>query len=152
MLSGKKLYSDSWEFYLSAGFLIVQGWMAAFGCFLVAIRILVIATIVGISCFTYLACILVADSAILLLVLCRVASPQLSWTVPSHHWLTILFSIMAGWLSLPVLGRNRVGTVLPMLTGLAAGAAAMVMSSRGAYIASQPPWLHSSVRDATRAK
>lgn len=133
LASGKKLYSDFWEFYTPMGFLITEGWMFIFGQSFTSLRLFADATISGITCLTYLTCILVSDNFImpLILVMCWVVVSQSDWTIVSHHWLTTLLSMSAAWFSLlSVRGdSNRLGW--PMLAGLAAGTAAMITSSRG---------------------
>ena len=56
MLRGSKLYADLFEFLPPGGFLLTEAWFSIAGISLVSARSLAILTIVGIACFTYLAC------------------------------------------------------------------------------------------------
>src|SRR3974390_497243 len=55
MLRGERIYVDFFEFLPPGGFIIMEGWFGIAGISLLSARILAILTIVGISCFTYLA-------------------------------------------------------------------------------------------------
>ena len=107
--------------------------MYIFGQSFTSLRILAHAIIAGISCLTYLTCILVSDNFImpLILVMCWVVVSQSDWTIVSHHWLTTLLSMSAAWLSLLSVKEDASRVGRPMLAGLAAGTAAMITSSRG---------------------
>lgn len=140
MSSGKKLYADFFEFFPPAGFLTTQGWIYLFGHSFAAVRLFAVATATGLSCFTYLACILVCRNTILslFLTLCCVtaSAPGLAASV-SYHWLTSFFSMAALWLALSSAGgggRDDIRVGLSWLSGLAAGSAAMVMSSSGLWV------------------
>ena len=56
ILNGEKLYLDFFEFLPPGGFLVTAGWFALAGISFESARCLAILTIVGIACFTYLAC------------------------------------------------------------------------------------------------
>ena len=56
LLHGDKIYTDFFEFLPPGGFIIVAGWFRIIGISLFSARLLAILTIVGISCFSYLAC------------------------------------------------------------------------------------------------
>jgi hypothetical protein len=135
MLSGKTLYSDFFEFLPPGGFLITEAWMAIFGHSFVSVRLFVILTICGISCFTYLVCTLVSDSIALPIaaVISWVIASQPLTTGVSHHWLTTLLSMAAAWFALLGVRRPDRPVTMPMLAGLLAGAAAMVTSSCGLF-------------------
>ncbi|MBV9753102.1 MAG: hypothetical protein JO188_11320 [Hyphomicrobiales bacterium] len=138
MLRGERIYSDFFEFLPPGGFLLVEGWFRVAGSSFVAERILAILTITGIACFTYLCClqsskhVLISAAAALAWVIWS----QLVWSLQiSHHWFTTLFSMISAWAALR---RGRAGLAsnsMPFLSGLAAGAAAMITPTRGALAA-----------------
>ena len=64
-----------------------------------AVAQVAILTIVGIACFTYLACWQASKNAPLSALLATgwVVMSQGIWTQVSHHWFTTLFSMLAAW-------------------------------------------------------
>src|SRR5437879_588386 len=56
MLHGATLYVDFFEFAPPAGFILTAAWFRIVGPSLWSARLLAILCIVGIACFTYLAC------------------------------------------------------------------------------------------------
>jgi len=134
MLAGKKLYTDFFEFYPPGGLLITQAWLWVFGHSFAAARALAIVSIVGASCFAYLACAAVSESVLLPagLVGIWLVTSQGRWTIVDHHWFTTCFSMLAAWLSFAGMREPKPGPRTAFLAGLASGAAAMVTPTRGA--------------------
>ncbi len=136
MLHGSRLYADFFEFLPPGGFVITAGWFAIAGISLGAARILAILTIAGIACFTYLACREVSRNPFYsaLIVIAWLVMTQGYWTEISHHWFTTLFAMIAAWAA--TRNANESGQSLhePIIAGLAAGAAAMVVPTRGALV------------------
>ena len=56
MLRGSRLYADFFEFLPPGGFVLTEAWFSIAGISVGSARSLAILTIVGIACFTYLAC------------------------------------------------------------------------------------------------
>jgi hypothetical protein len=134
LLRGQRLYIDFFEIHPPGGFLLVTGWFGITGISMWSARLLVILTITGIACFTYLACQQAsrhAPSSALVVIGWAVMS-QGPWTQMYHHWFTTLFSMVAAWAALSSVGKQERWQWQPLIAGLAAGAAAMVTSSRGA--------------------
>jgi hypothetical protein len=137
MLDGQRLYTDFFEFLPPGAFMVTAGWFKLVGISIVSTRALAILTVVGIACFTYLTCHLVSQKAPLsaLITIGWVIMSQGPWTVISHHWFTTLFSMMAAWAALVSAEYERLPLRLPLIAGAAAGMAAMVTPTRGAYAA-----------------
>jgi len=112
LLKGQRLYIDFFEFLPPGGFVIMAAWFGFTGMSIWSARLLAILIITGIACFTYLACRQVSKHSLLcaLVAIGWAVTSQGFWTQISHHWFTTLLS----------------------MTGIAAGAAAMVTPTRGA--------------------
>jgi hypothetical protein len=146
ILEGKRLYSDFFEFLPPGGFVLTAVWFKVAGISIVSARSLAIATIVGIACFTYLACQRAARNAPLagLFAIGWVVMSQGAWTVVEHHWFTTLFSMIAMWAALAGVEPHPHRLRWPLIAGAAAGTAAMVTPTRGAFamIAASLAFLH----------
>jgi hypothetical protein len=134
MLAGQKLYTEFFEFYPPGGLLITQAWLLVFGHSFAAARALAIASIVGASCFAYLACAVASESVLLPagLVGTWLVASQGRWTIVDHHWFTTCFSMLAAWLSFTGVREPEPRPRTAFIAGLASGAAAMVTPTRGA--------------------
>ncbi len=134
MLHGDRLYVDLFEMLPPGGFVLTALWFSIAGMTIFSARILAMLTIVGIACFTYLACQRASKSAPLS------ACITLGWAVMSqarfmqlgHHWFTTLFSMLAAWAVLASAGASRRQLGWPLTAGLAAGAAALMVPTCGA--------------------
>jgi hypothetical protein len=135
MLSGKRLYIDLFEFYPPLSLLITQSWLYVFGQSFEAARWLAVTSIVGVSVFSYLACVVASENAVLSLmaVTAWLLASQGGLTVVNHHWFTTLFSMIAAWGLLSHIS-SRASMGWPLMSGLAAGAAAMTTPTRGALV------------------
>jgi hypothetical protein len=135
VLHGDRLYIDFFEFLPPGGFLITAAWFDMAGTSMASARVLAILTIVGIACFTYLACRQVCRQAAIsaLLAVGWVIMSQGFWTQISHHWFTTLFSMVAAWATLVSIEQPQRWLRWPLLAGLASGAAAMVIPTRAAF-------------------
>jgi len=134
LLRGQRLYVDFFAIHPPGGFLIVVGWLGITGISMWSARLLAILTITGIACFTYLACRQAsrhAPSSALIAIGWAVLS-QGVWTQINHHWFTTLLSMVAAWAALSSVEKPQRRQWQPLIAGVAAGAAAMVTSSRGA--------------------
>jgi hypothetical protein len=148
ILHGSRLYADFFEFLPPGGFVLTAAWFRIAGISILSARSLAILTIVGIACFTYLACQRVSKNAPLsaLFTIGWVVMSQGAWTVVSHHWFTTLFSMIAAWAALSSIEDGGRGLRWPLIAGAAAGMAAMVMETQGALVmtaallASWYPW------------
>jgi hypothetical protein len=138
MLRGEHLYSDFFEFHPPGGFLIVEGWFRLAGQSFIAARILATLTITGIACFVYLSCHEASKHVVISAVaaLAWVIWSQLAWSLQiSHHWFTTLFSMISAWAALRNIRSGIASNSVPIVSGLAAGAAAMITPTRGALTA-----------------
>jgi hypothetical protein len=135
LLHGDRLYVDFFEFLPPGSFLIMAGWFAAIGTSLWSARCLAILVIAGIACLTYLTCRQVSKNAAasaLIALAWLITSPEHGYYVQiSHHWFATLFSMISAWAVLAGTGRERRWLRGPLLAGLAAGAAAMIVPTRG---------------------
>jgi hypothetical protein len=134
MLRGNSLYADFFEFHPPGGFVLTAAWFGIAGISLSSARSLAILTIVGIACFTYLACRQASKSAPLsaLLTTGWLVMSQGPWTQVNHHWLATLFSMVAAWAALSNVEDAQPGLRWPLVAGAMAGAAAMVTQTCGA--------------------
>ena len=135
MFQGDRLYLDFFEFLPPGGFIITEAWFAIAGMSIFSAHSLAILTIAGIACFVYLACRQASKHAPLsaFIAVGWVVISQGLWTEISHHWFTTLFSMIAAWGSLVSIGHTQPWLRGPLVAGMAAGAAAMVTSTRGAF-------------------
>ena len=146
MLRGSRLYADFFEFLPPGGFLLTEAWFSIAGISVGSARSLAILTIVGIACFTYLACWQASKNAPLSALLATgwVVMSQGDWTVVNHHWFTTLFSMVAAWAALTNVEHAQRYLRWPLIAGVAAGMAAMVTPHRGALamLAAVPAFLN----------
>jgi hypothetical protein len=136
LLRGDRLYVDFFEF-LPPGGVPHRGVLVRRrgGFSLWSARLLLILTITGIACFTYLACrqaskhaLSSAFAIVIVLGWCIISQPF--WTQISHHWFTTLFSMLAAWAALASFSEPQ-GRQWSLIAGIAAGSAAMVVPTRG---------------------
>jgi hypothetical protein len=134
ILHGYRLYVDFFELLPPGGFLITAAWFDIAGTSIGSARVLAILTIVGIACFTYLACRQASKRRAIsaLIAIGWVLMSQGLWTQISHHWFTTLLSMVAAWAALASVERAPRWLPGPLIAGLASGAAAMVTPTRGA--------------------
>jgi hypothetical protein len=135
ILDGKRLYADFFEFLPPGGFVLTAVWFKIAGISIVSARSLAIVTIVGIACFTYLTCQLTSRNAPLsaLFAIGWVVMSQGLLTIVEHHWFTTLFSMIAAWAALTSVEHQPHGLRWPLTAGAAAGIAAMITQTRGAF-------------------
>ena len=131
---GDRLYADFFEFLPPGGFVLTEAWFSIAGISFGSARLLAILTIVGIACFTYLACRQASKNAPLSALLATgwVVMSQGIWTQVNHHWFTTLFSMVAAWAALANVEHAQRWLRWPLIAGVAAGTAAMVTPHRGA--------------------
>jgi hypothetical protein len=134
ILQGSRLYADFFEFLPPGGFFLTALWFNLTGISILTARILAILTVVGIACFTYLACRLASRNPPLsaLLVIGWVIISQGVWTQVSHHWFTTFFSMAAAWAALASLEAPRRYLRWPLIAGAFVGTAGMITPTRGA--------------------
>jgi hypothetical protein len=134
MLRGGRIYDDFFAYLPPGGFVIVAAWFGIAGVSMLSARVLAIATIVGIACFTYMTCRLVSRNALgsAVLALGWVVMSQGALTQVSHHWFTTLFAMICGWASIGSITDRQRWLRWPLIAGIAGGAAGMVTSTRGA--------------------
>jgi len=134
ILRGERLYIDFFEFLPPGGFLLTAGWLAATEVSFVAARLLAILVIGAIACLTYLACTRASGSLI------GSIAGTLTWVVMtqgelmelSHNWLATFFCLVTFYALLRWAQRPERRLWLPLLAGLAGGAASMITPNRGA--------------------
>jgi len=136
MLQGSKLYVDFFEFLPPGGFILTEAWFSIAGISLGSARLLAILAIVGIACFTYLACRQASKNARLstVLTLAWLVMSQGPSTQVSHHWFTTLLSMVAAWAVLVKAEHTQRSLRWPLIAGVAVGMAAMVTPHRGALV------------------
>ena len=146
MIRGSRLYADFFEFLPPGGFVLAEVWFSIVGISFESARVLAILTIVGIACFTFLACRQASKDAPLsaLLTTVWVIVSQGLMTQVSHHWFTTLFSMIAASAALASVETSERWLRWPLIAGTAASAAAMINPSRGALamIAGVTPFLN----------
>jgi hypothetical protein len=134
MLRGDRLYADFFEFLPPGGFILTAVWFSIAGLSFLSARLMVILTVVGIACFTFLGCRQASKNAPLSALLATgwVLVSQGVWTQVSHHWLTTMFSMVTVWAALASVEDERRGLRWPLLAGVSGGMAAMVTPTNGA--------------------
>jgi len=135
VLRGEALYRDFFEFLPPGSFLAVAGWMHVVGADFASVRLLAVCVIVLIGALTYAAVRVVSGSRPLaaLLAICWAGLSQGGWTVINHHWFATAASMAAAVALLHALGGPRAPAGF-FTAGLLAGAAAMIVSTRGALL------------------
>lgn len=135
ILGGETLYRDFFEFLPPGSFLAVAAWMKLVGVGFASVRVLAIGVIAAIAALLYAAARLASGNRLLaaMLAVAWVVFSQGIWTVISHHWFTTAASMASAVALLQALdGAPR--RQAAFVAGLAAGAAAMATSSRGALL------------------
>src|SRR5262249_8885535 len=98
-------------------------------------RLLAILTITGIACLTYLACRQASKRELTsaFVAIGWAVTSQGTWTQINHHWFTTLFSMLAAWAALASVEKSQQRRRWePLIAGIAAGAATMILPTRGA--------------------
>jgi hypothetical protein len=135
LLRGDRLYVDFFEMLPPGSFVLTAVWFSIAGISFWSARLLAILTIVGIACFTYLTCRQVSKNALLSALLATgwVVMSQGMNTQVGHHWFTTLFSMVAAWATLASVEYPQRWLRWPLIAGAAAGMAAMITPTRGAF-------------------
>lgn len=136
MLHGKRLYADFFEFIPPGSYLLTAAWFDVAGISMESARTLAVLTIVGIACFTFLACRLASQHTPLsaALVLAWVMMSQWHWMQVSHHWFTSLFSMIAAWAALASLEKWQPhSTRWSTIAGMATGTTIIIMQTCGVW-------------------
>lgn len=134
ILDGGVPYRDFFEFLPPGGILIVTGWLAVAGRSLAAARSLEALTIAATAALAYLACRRLDVGRAL------AAALSVTWVafapgaaLVNHHWLTTLASLAAAVFALRLLDETA-PLANAVVAGACAGAAAMIVPTRGAAI------------------
>jgi hypothetical protein len=135
MLSGEVMYRDFFEFLPPGSFFLAVTWMKVIGSDFASVRLLAVCVIAAIAALTYAAARLVSANRPLAAVLAVAWAgfSQGGWTVINHHWFATAASMASAVALLSALGRQR-RTAAFFATGLFAGTAAMIVSTRGALL------------------
>jgi hypothetical protein len=136
LLGGKKIYADFFQFLPPGAFVVTAAWYSVAGVSFGAARSLATITFVGIACFTFLSCRQASRNAALsaLLVIGWLMMSLWPWMQISHHWFATLLSAVAAWAAFVNLGQSEQRLRWPLVSGAAAGAAAMFVPHAGALI------------------
>lgn len=137
ILQGKRIYADFFQFLPPGGPVLTAAWFSVAGVSFGSARSLAVATIVGIACFTFLACRQASRNAPLsaILAIGWVMMSIWPWMQISHHWFATLLSIAATWAAFVSLDQPQRRLRWPLMAGVAAGAAAMFVPNAGAFVA-----------------
>jgi hypothetical protein len=136
MLRGETLYLDFFEFAPPGGFVLTAAWLKIAGLSLWAARLLALLSIVGIACFTHLACQRASKNGMVssLLAISWAVMSQGVWTQVSHHYFTTFFSMVGAWAALNTIEEERSKLQWPFIAGTAAGAAATIIQTCGGLV------------------
>jgi Dolichyl-phosphate-mannose-protein mannosyltransferase len=136
MLRGETLYLDFFEFAPPGGFVLTAAWLKIAGVSLWSARLLALLSIVGIACFTYLACQRASNNMMLsgLLAVGWAVMSQGVWTQVSHHYFTTFFSMVTAWAALSTIEEERSKLRWPLIAGAAAGAAVVTIQTCGGLV------------------
>jgi len=131
LIEGRRLYVDFFEVVPPLSFLATQAWLTVFGQTLISARLLLVLLAALIAYFTYRSTRVVSQSSLLsgAMVLAWAAMWQGGDTQLVHHWFSTALSSITLYALL--LTPERKGP--PLLAGIAAGAAMMATTTRGAY-------------------
>jgi hypothetical protein len=136
LLKGKVIYQDFFEFHPPGSFIIVAGWLKAFGESFLSVRGLAAVTLAIVATLTLRACVVASGHGVLslALVLTWLFYSLAIWPLQlNHHWFTTLFTV-AGFLTLLADDEpNSAARTNWFLAGLLYGGAAMITPTRGAY-------------------
>ena len=137
ILQGKRIYADFFQFVPPGVVALTAAWFSIVGISLAAARSLALLTMVGIACFTFLACRQASRNAPLsaLLAIAWTMMSAWPWMQITHHWFTTLFSMAAAWAALVSLEPPEDRLRWPIISGVAAGAAVMCTPSAGGLAA-----------------
>ena len=135
ILGGEVLYRDFFGILPPGGYLIVTAWMKLFGVGFGAVRVLAVGVIVGIAALVYATARLSSGSRPLaaLVAIAWAVLSQGDLTVVSHHWFATAASMVSA-VGLLLVVDGSPGRKAAFAAGLFAGAAAMVNSTRGAFM------------------
>jgi len=138
LLQGKRLYADFFGLLPPGSYLLTAAWFGVTDISLGSARTLAILTVVGIACFTFLACERVSRNTLLSVILACgwVMMSRWQWMSMqvSHHSFATLFSMVAIWAALASLGQVQPRSLRwPIVAGVAAGATTVVMQTCGAW-------------------
>ena len=147
LLQGKKIYADFFQFLPPGSVILTAAWFSIAGISFGAARSLALLIIVGIACFTYLACRQASRSATISTIL-AIGWAMMSvwiWMQLSHHWFTTFFSMVAAWAALASVEQPELRLRWPVIAGAMAGAAVMCTPSSGALVilAAMPAFVRS---------
>ena len=125
ILQGKKLYADFFQFLPPGGPVLTAAWFSVAGVSFGAARSLAVLTIVGIACFTFLACCQASKNAPLsaFLAIVWVMMSAWPWMQVSHHWFATLLSMVVAWATFVSLDQPEGQLRWPLIAGAGAGAA-----------------------------
>ena len=131
----KKYTPISFNFCLRAAAVLTAAWFSVAGVSFGSARSLAVLTIVGIACFTFLACRQASRNAPLsaFLAIGWVMMSAWPWMQISHHWFATLLSMAAAWAAFVSLDQPERRIRWPVIAGAAAGAAAMFVPNAGAF-------------------
>ena len=134
ILQGKKIYADFFQFLPPGGVAFTAAWFSIAGVSFGSARTLALLTMVGIACFTFLACRQTSRNAPLsaFLAVAWVMMSAWPWMQVSHHWFAAFLSTAAAWAAFVSLDRPERRLRWPLIAGVAAGAAAMFVPHSGA--------------------
>ena len=99
LLRGNRLYAEFFQFLPPGVIAVTAAWFGIAGVSFRSARLLAVLTIVGIACFTFLACRHASRKAPLsaILVIGWVMMSVWPWMQISHHWFATLLSMAAAW-------------------------------------------------------
>ena len=135
ILQGKRIYADFFQFLPPGAVVLDAAWFNMAGVSFGSARSLAVVTIVGIACFTFLACRQASRNATpsAILAIVWVMMSAWPWMQVSHHWFTTLLSMAAAWAAFVSLEQQERRLRWPLICGAAAGAAAMFVPHAGAF-------------------
>jgi hypothetical protein len=135
MMRGEHIYRDFFEFMQPLGFLITYGWFKIFGDSFFGCRVLAIATLAIAASASFVASRTVSRAAFVsgTMVVIWLLGSQGNWTVVSHRWFALAFSMPAAALLLSALERER-DPLRVLFCGLCVGAALVTTAPPGGLV------------------
>jgi hypothetical protein len=134
MFEGQVPYRDFFAIYPPGLFFIVGGWLTVFGTTFASARALAVATLAIVGVLVYTAARLTSGRRTIALALglaCVVRMP----IDANHHWFATAASMASAVALLIAVAVDRPALGASFVAGLFAGAAGMILQTRGAYLA-----------------
>lgn len=136
MMNGERIYADFFMMLVPGGPLLTEGWLHLFGLSFWSARLLAVANMAGITGLIFLTCrhasASVGIAAAVAIGWLVTVDPALALMSVNYHWLSTLFALATAWAALAGTLAPPARWRWPLVAGVAAGTAAMMVQTFGA--------------------